>query len=83
MTRRPAHGLNKGFFSAQETFLVGVENRYQRYFRHIQAFPQQVNSHQHIKFTQPQIADDLNPLHRIDIRVQITDFYAMFIKVFT
>ena len=83
MTRRPTHGLNEGFFSAQETFLVRIENRDQRHLRHIQTFPQQVNPYQHIKLAQAQIADDLNPLHRIDIRVQITDFYAMFIKVFT
>ncbi len=67
VTRRAPYGLNQGALGAQEALFIGVQNRHQRDFRHIQPFAQQVNPHQNVKLAQTQIADDFHALHGINI----------------
>ena len=79
--RRAADGLNQGAVGAQEAFLVGVQDRHQRHLGHIQALAQQVDTHQHVELSQPQVADDLHPLHGVDVRVQVTHLDAVLVEV--
>ncbi len=45
-----AHGLNERSGGAEKAFLVGVENRDQRYFGQVKAFAQQVDADEHVEF---------------------------------
>ena len=78
---RPADGLDQRALVAQEALLVGIEDRHQGDLRNIQALPQQVDAHQHIELAQAQVADDLHPLHGIDVRVQVAYPHVMLVQV--
>src|SRR5206468_6030135 len=56
---------------AQKSFFICVENRYQRDLRQIQALAQQVNADQDVELALAQTPQDLDPLERVDLRVQI------------
>ena len=71
VARCPADGLDQRALGAQEALLVGVEYRHQGDLGHVQTFAQQVDAHQDVEGTQAQVADDLHPLHGIDVRVQV------------
>ena len=77
VSRRTADGLDQRTLGAQEAFFVRVENRHQRHFRHVQALTQQVDPHQHVKHPQTQVADDLDPFHGVDVRVQVAHPHAV------
>jgi len=62
--------------SPQEALLVGVEDRHERDLRQIQALPQQVYADEHVVLPQPQVSDDLDPLQRVDLRVQVARLEA-------
>ena len=49
VSRGPADGLDQGRFRAQKALFVRVQNRHQGDLRQVQAFPEQVNAHQHVK----------------------------------
>ena len=66
-----ANGLNQRAFAAQESLFVCVQNGHQRHLGNIKSFPQQVNTDQHVKFTQTQIADNLHALHGIHIVMHV------------
>src|SRR5690606_26996501 len=82
VTRRAADGLDQRRFRAQEAFLVSVEDRDKRTFRNIKTFAQQVDTDQHVERAQAEIADDLDTLQRIDVRVHIADADALLVQVF-
>ena len=69
--RRPPDRLDQARLPAQEALLVGVEDRDQRHLRQVEALAQQVHAHQHVVLAEPQVADDLDPLDRVDLRVQV------------
>ncbi len=71
---RAADGLDQRSLRTQEPFLVRIEDRHQRNLRNIQPLPEQIDADQHVERAQPQIADDLHTLQRIDLRVQIAYF---------
>ena len=71
---RPPDGLDQRSFRTEKTFLIRVQDRDQRNFRNIQAFPQKVDAHQNVKYVQPHIPDNLRPFQGVDIRMEI--FYA-------
>ena len=74
ITGSPPNGLNQGAFITQEAFLIRIQNCDQRNFRNVQTFPQQVDSDQHIEFTQPEFTNDLRSFQGLDVTVQILDF---------
>ena len=53
-----ADGLNERAFRAQKAFLVRIKHRHQCHLWQVQAFPQQIDAHQHIKHTEAQVTDD-------------------------
>ena len=71
ITRRTPDGLNQGCLGTQEAFLIRIQNRHQRNLRNIQTLTQQIDSHQYIKHIQTHVPDDLRPLQRVDIRMQV------------
>ena len=66
-----ANCLNQRYLRTQESFLICIQNRHERYLRNIQSLPKQIDADQHIKYIQAHIADDLRPLQRINVRMQI------------
>ena len=66
---------------AQEPLLVGVEDRDQRHLGNVEALAQQVDAHQHVELAQSQVADDLHPLDRVDVGVQVADLDAVLVEV--
>ena len=64
-------GLNNRPLGSQESFFVGIKNRDQRYLGHIKAFSQEIDAHQHIEHTKPQITNNFGSFDSADIRMQI------------
>ena len=48
----------------------------QRDLGQVQALAQQVHADEHVVLAEPQLADDLDPLQRVDLRVQVADLEA-------
>jgi len=82
VTRGAAHRLDQRIVASQESFLVRVENRHQRHLGHVESLAQQVDAHQHVELAEPQIADDLHPLHRLHVRMQVTHLHTVLVQVF-
>ncbi len=56
---------------AQEALLVGVEDRDERHLGQVETLPQQVDADEHVELAEPQRAQDLDPLERVDLAVQV------------
>ena len=67
---------------AQETLLVGVEDRHQRAFRNVEALAQQVDADQHVEGAEPEIPDDLDALQRVDVGMHVAHADALLVQVF-
>src|SRR3546814_2254360 len=63
-------GLDEGGFGAQEALLVGIEDRDQAALGDVEPFAQQVDADEHVVDPQPQVADQLDPLQRLDVAVR-------------
>ena len=81
VARRAADGLDQRAGRAQETFLVGIQDRDQRDFRHVQTLAQQVDADQHVELAQPEIAQDLDPLDGFDVRMQIAHAHVVLAEI--
>ena len=66
---------------AQEAFLVGVEDRDQRALGDVEALAQQVDADQHVEGAEPQVADDLDALQRLDVGVHVAHADAVLVHV--
>ena len=55
----------------RKSFLVGVEDGDQGAFRNVEAFAQQVDADQRVEGAEPQVADDLDALERVDVGVHV------------
>src|SRR5690606_11231938 len=51
-------------------------------FRNVEALAQQVDADQHVEGAEPQIADDLDALDRVDVAVHVTHAHALFVQIF-
>ena len=81
VARGPANGLDQAALAAQKALLVGIQDRHQRHLGNVQPLAQQVDAHQHIEHAQPQVAQDLNPLHGVDVRMQVAHLHAVVAEV--
>ncbi len=77
----PPNRLDQRGGGAQIAFFVGIQDRNQGNLGQVQSFTQQVDTYHHIINAQPQIAQDLHPLDRIDIGVQILGANAHFLEI--
>src|SRR5450759_796876 len=64
-------GLDQRLRGTQEAFLVCIQDRYQADLRQVQPLTQQVDADNHIVHPQAQVAQDLNPLDGLHLRVQV------------
>ena len=62
-----ADGLHQRGLRAQEAFFVGVQDGHQLHLGQVQTFPQQVDAHQHIELTQPQLPQQLHAVDGQDV----------------
>ena len=60
----------------QEPFLVGVEDRHERDLREVEPFPQEVDADEGVEDAPPQVSDDLDPLQRLDVGVEVAGPHA-------
>ena len=67
VARGAADGLDQRGFRTQEAFLVGVEDRDQPAFGNVEPLAQQVDADQHVVDAQPEVADQLDALQRLDV----------------
>ncbi len=77
----PAEGLDERGGRAQEAFLVRVQDGYQGDLGQVQALAQQVDADQGVEVPAPQLAQDLDPLQRLDVRMQVADAQALLVEV--
>ena len=82
ITRSTSDSLNHRRITAQKAFLIGIQNRNQRYLRQIKAFTQQVDAYQHIKLTGTQAVDNLRSFNRGDFRMQIAHTHTCLLQIF-
>ena len=81
VARRAADGLDQAGLRAQEAFLVGVEDGDQAALGDVEALAQQVDADQHVEGAQPQVADDLDALQRVDVGVHVAHAQALLVHV--
>ena len=77
-----ANCLDQRGLRPQKALLVGVEDRDKAAFGDIEAFAQKVDPDQNVESPKPQIAQDLDPLDRVDIGVHIAHADALFVHIF-
>ena len=80
--RGAADGLKQRSRGAQETFLIGIEDRYQRYLGQVQTFTQKVDSHQDVELAAAEVAQDLDAVESSDFRMQVAAPHAHFGIIF-
>ncbi len=73
VARGAADRLDQRGFGAEEPFLVGVEDRDQAAFGDVEPLAQQVDADEHVVDAQPEVADQLDPLQRLDVRMHVAD----------
>ena len=73
--------MNQGTLRPQKALFIGIQDRHERHLRQIQALPQQVHPHQNVVLPEAQILDDLDPLDRVNLRVEITHPRTVFGQV--
>ena len=47
--------LDQRSLAAQEALFVGIQDGHQGHFREVQTLPQQIDPHQNVEFTEPQV----------------------------
>ena len=67
VARRAADRLDQRRLAAQEAFLVGVEDRDERHLRQVEPLAEEVDADEHVVVAEPQLADDLDALERVDL----------------
>src|SRR6266550_6137592 len=73
VARRSPDRLDQRGPGAEEPFFVGVEDRDQRHLGEVEPLPEQVDPDQDVELAEPEIPDDLDPLQRVDLRVEVPD----------
>ncbi len=81
VTGGAADRLDERRFRAQEAFLVGVENGDEAAFGNIETLAQEVDADQHVEGAEAQIADDLDALERVDVRMHVAHPHALFVQI--
>ena len=78
--RRAADRLDERGLAAQEALLVGVEDGHERDFREVEALAQEIHSDEDVVLAEPKLADDLYPLERVDLGVQVARLHGLLEK---
>jgi hypothetical protein len=73
---RTTDRLDERGLRAQEPLLVGVQDGHQRHLGQVQPLAQQVDADQGVELAEAQLAQDLDPLDRVDLGVQVAHLHA-------
>ncbi len=68
---RAADRLDQRRLPAQEALLVGVEDRDQRHLGQVEPLAKQVDADEDVVLAEPQLADDLDSVERVDLGVEV------------
>ena len=71
VARRAADRLDQRRLAAEEALLVGVEDRDERHLGQVEPLAQQVDADEDVVLAEAKVADDLDPLERVDLRVEV------------
>ncbi len=66
---------------AQVALLVGVEDGDERHLRQVEALAQEGDADEHVESAQPEVAQHLDPLQRVQVRVDVADADAVLLQV--
>ena len=77
VTRRSADRLDKRGIAAQKALFIGVQNRHQPHFRHIQPLAEQVDAAKHVELARTQAVYDVYAFQRIHVAVHVSHFDAV------
>ena len=81
VTSRAADRLDQRGLTAQEAFLVGIEDRHHRNFGQVQSFAQQIDAHQRFEMSGPQVPQQLDALKCVELTVQPFALHAVITEV--
>ena len=82
VARGAADRLHQRGLGAQEAFLVGVEDGDERAFGNVEALAQEVDADQRVEGAEAQIADDLDALDGVDVRMHVAHAHAVLVQIF-
>ena len=78
---RPPDHLDERPGRPQEALLVGVEDRDERHLGQVDALAQQVDADEDVEHAEAQVAQDRDPLERVDLAVEVLDLDAELLEV--
>ena len=78
---RPADHLDERPGRPQEALLVGVEDRDQGHLGQVDALAQEVDPDQDVEHPEAQVAQDRDPLERVDLAVEVLDLDPELLQV--
>ena len=73
--------LHERSLRAQKPFLVGVEDGDKGAFGNVEALAQEVDADQRIERAEAEIADDLDALDGVDVRVHVAHAHAVLVQI--
>ena len=65
----------------QKALLIGVEDADEAHLRQVEAFTQQVDADDHVVHTEPQVAENLDALERVDLAVQVVRAHPHLLQI--
>ena len=68
--------LDQRGLAAEEALLVRVEDRHERHLGQVEPLAQEVDADEHVVLAQAELADDLDPLERVDLGVEVARAHA-------
>ena len=60
---------------------IGIEDCHQRHLRKVEALTKEVDADENVELAEPKIAQDLDPLQRVDLGVEVADSETQFEEV--
>ncbi len=77
VARGAAERLHERPGGAEESFLVGVEDRHQGDLGEVEPLPEQVDPDEHIELPEPKVPQDIDPLHGVDVGVEVAHAHPL------
>ena len=81
MPGRAARRLDQRTTGAQVALLVRIEDADKRYLGQVQAFAEQVDTNDDVMHSKAKVAKDIDPLQRVDLRVQVHRLHAHLLQI--
>jgi hypothetical protein len=82
VARGAADGLDQRGLRAQEALLVGVEDGDEGAFGDVEPLAQQVDADEHVEGPEAEVAQDLDALDGVDVRMHVAHADALLVQVF-